>query len=179
MKINGTPAYRIARRGQPVPTRKRSVVLSGLEIESVDLPLVTFRVTCSKGAYMRQLAADAGELLGVGGHVTALRRLRCGSLFNLSISITLEQIEQAIQNEDSSFMRSPCDFMPDYLPVTVERELEDKLKHGQSIPLPCRTPPSPSAKVMAIDSDGTLVAIGEAVASGGEALMFRPSKVLI
>lgn len=179
VKINGTPAYRMARRGQPVPTRKRSVVLSGLEIESVELPLVTFRVSCSKGAYMRQLAADAGERLGVGGHVTALRRLRCGSLFNLAISTTLEEIEQAMQNEDSEFMRSPCDFMPDYLPVTVERDLEDRLKHGQSIPLLCRTPPAPSTKVMAIDSGGSLVAIGEAVESGGESLMFRPSKVLI
>ena len=115
----------------------------------------------------------------MGGHVTALRRLRCGSLFNLSISTTLEEIEQAIRNEDSDFMRSPCDFMPDYLPLTVERELEDKLKHGQSIPLLCSTPPAPFAKVMAMDSGGSLVAIGEAVESGQEAFMFRPSKVLI
>lgn len=178
-KFNGTPAYRMARQGKPVPGRKRTVEWSGLLVESVELPMVTFRVSCSKGAYMRQLAADAGERLAVGGHVMALRRMRCGSLFNLSNSITLEQIEQAMENEDSRFLRNPCEFLPDYLPVLIERELEDKLKHGQSIPLACGTQAISPAKMMAVRADGNLVAIGEAGISGQNTLMFRPKKVLV
>lgn len=179
VKINGTPAYRMARKGQPVPTRKRSVELSGLVIESVELPLVTFRITCSKGAYMRQLASDVGERLGVGGHVTALRRLRCGSLFNHSISITLDQIEQAMQNEDSRFIRNPCEFLPDYHPVTIKREWESHLKHGQPVPLVCDASPAPSTNIMALTEGGALMAVGEAVILGEQKLMFRPRKVLI
>ena len=179
VKINGTPAYRMARKGQPVPTRKRSVELSGLVIDSVELPLVTFRITCSKGAYMRQLASDLGERLGVGGHVTALRRLRCGSLFNLSISITLDGLEQAMQKEDSRFIRNPSEFLPNYQPVTIEREWESKLKQGQLVPLVCDASPTPSTNIMALTEGGTLMAVGETVSAGEQKLMFRPRKVLI
>ena len=179
VKINGIPAYRLARQGQPVPTRKRRVELSGLVIESVELPLATYRISCSKGAYMRQLASDVGERLGVGAHVTALRRLRCGSLFKLSNSITLEQIEQGLQNEDSRFLRNPAEFLPDYLPVTIEPGLEDKLQHGQTVSLAWDGTQAPLDKVMAVRTCGTLVAVGEAVAAGQDGLIFRPSKVLM
>ena len=179
VKIKGVPAYRMARQGRPVSPPKRKVELCGLLIESIALPTVTFRVSCSKGAYMRQLASDVGDKLGVGAHVTALQRLRCGCLFNLSNSITLEKIEHAVQSRDFDFVRNPSDFMPDFLPVTIERELENKLRHGQPIPLVCDFAVAPSSKVMAMRACGELIAVGEAVISRRERLMFQPSKVLI
>lgn len=179
VKFNGTPAYRMARQGRPVPTRRRTVHLSGMVVESMALPLVSFRVSCSAGAYMRQLAADAGDRLGVGGHVTALRRLRCGTLFNLLNSITLDRIEQAVKDGDLGFVRNPSEFMPDYLPVTIERNCEEKLRRGQPVPLACDAAVEPSAKVMAVRPGGTLIAIGEIVRSRQNTPMFQPKKVLV
>jgi len=169
----------MARQGRPVPTRRRTVHLSGMVVESMALPLVSFRVSCSAGAYMRQLAADAGDRLGVGGHVTALRRLRCGTLFNLLNSITLDRIEQAVKDGDLGFVRNPSEFMPDYLPVTIERNCEEKLRRGQPVPLACDAAVEPSAKVMAVRPGGTLIAIGEIVRSRQNTPMFQPKKVLV
>jgi len=79
LRVNGQRAYRMARKGIKVGLEKRKVTVSSLRITSVDLPHVTLEVACSKGTYIRSLAADLGEQLGTGGHLTALRRLSCGS----------------------------------------------------------------------------------------------------
>lgn len=182
-KFNGTPGYRLARQGRPVPERRRTVRFSGIGIESVEPPAVVFRVSCSAGAYMRRLAEDIGLRTGVGAHVTALERLRCGSLFTLENSITLVGIENAVATGDLEFLKNPAGFMPDYLPVTIDKGLEDKLKNGQPIPLLCDAGSvPPAAKVKVLRSCGTLLAIGEigaAASSGEDVRMFHPRKVLI
>ncbi|MCZ6730384.1 MAG: tRNA pseudouridine(55) synthase TruB [SAR324 cluster bacterium] len=179
-KFNGTPAYRLARSGRPVPARKRLVRLGGFEIESLALPLLTFRVSCSAGTYMRRLAEDIGRITGVGAHVTALERLHCGGLFTLQNSISLEQIENAVASGNLDFLRNPSEFMPDYMPVTIEKVSEDKLKNGQPISLRCDTASlSPPLKVKVLCSGGSLLAIGEALQLGGDELIIQPRKVLI
>jgi tRNA pseudouridine55 synthase len=77
-KVAGERAYAAARRGddlalQPVPIRIDSLRVTGLE-----LPLVTFEVTCSTGTYVRSIARDAGDDLGVFGHLAELRRTGIG-----------------------------------------------------------------------------------------------------
>jgi len=179
-KFGGTPGYRLAREGRAVPRRTRTVHLRDVTVEAVHLPEAVFRVTCSAGAYMRQLAEDIGLETGAGAHVTALRRIACGSLFTLENSITLEGIEEAVGKEEVGFLRNPSEFMPDYWPVTIGAESEHLLKNGQPIPLADGAPAlGPAAKVKAIRPEGTLVAIGEAVPSQRNHLLFRPRKVLI
>lgn len=78
LRVNGQRAYRMARKGIKVGLEKRKVTVSSLRITSVDLPHLTLDVACSKGTYIRSLAADLGEQLGTGGHLSALRRLSCG-----------------------------------------------------------------------------------------------------
>ena len=180
VKVGGVPAYRLARAGREVPERVRPVRLLALALEDFSLPLATLRVTASAGTYVRSLVDDLGQRLGVGAHVTALRRLACGSLFTLENSITLEQIEGAVARGDFGFVQNPTAYLPQYLPLQVEDAAERQLRDGRTIPLPEDTaPPQPAAKVMALRPCGTLIAIGAVVPTGTGAWGFQPSKVLV
>lgn len=78
IKVQGKPLYRLARKGLEVERKKRTVEIFSLQIESISLPLVHFKVSCSKGTYIRTLARDIGRKIGCGGHLIRLRRLRNG-----------------------------------------------------------------------------------------------------
>ena len=78
LKRSGTPLYKLARKGITVERPPRKVRISELELTGFAPPLLELRITCSKGTYIRTLADDIGADLGMGAHVTALRRLRIG-----------------------------------------------------------------------------------------------------
>lgn len=180
VKVDGVPAYRLARQGRDVPERVRRVRIPELELEAFAPPELTLRVTGSAGTYVRSLAEDLGLHLGVGAHVVALRRLACGSLFRLENSITLDRIEEALARGDAGFIQGPALFLSDYLPLQVEDAFERQLRDGCTIPLPDETAClQPAAKAMALRPGGTLVAIGQVVRRGGDAWGFQPSKVLV
>jgi tRNA pseudouridine55 synthase len=91
LKHKGRPLYRLARQGTPVRKPPRTVHFYRLEILTVDLPEVRFRVTCSAGAYIRTLAADIGKRLRCGGHLKKLRRTR-SSGFDIERAVSLEEL---------------------------------------------------------------------------------------
>jgi tRNA pseudouridine55 synthase len=180
VKVEGVPAYRLARQGRPVPGRVRRVELPELELEDFAPPLATLRVTGSAGTYVRSLVDDLGQRLGVGAHVVALRRLACGRLFTVENSFTLERIGAALAAGEDGFVLNPAVFLPDHLPLQVEAASERQLRDGRTIPLtedPARL--HPAAKAMALRPCGTLVAIGEVVRYGGDAWGFQPSRLLV
>jgi len=78
LKQNGVPLYKLARQGQTVEREARTVQIDRLQILSVTLPSVEIEVDCSKGTYIRTLAADLGRVIGCGAHLSSLRRLRTG-----------------------------------------------------------------------------------------------------
>lgn len=78
VKVDGRRAYKFARRGEAPELKPKKVVISQLELLQCTLPEVKLRVRCSKGTYIRSLARDIGAHLGVGAHLTALRRTRVG-----------------------------------------------------------------------------------------------------
>lgn len=90
--VNGQRAYDLARQGKEVEMKQREVEISAFEITAIVLPRIDFRVVCSKGTYIRSLARDFGEALGVGAHLSALCRTRIGD-FSLSNAQTIEEIE--------------------------------------------------------------------------------------
>jgi tRNA pseudouridine55 synthase len=180
VKVQGVPAYRLAREGREVPERVRAVQIRELELERIALPDVALRLTCSAGTYVRSLADDLGARLGVGAHLRELRREACGCLFTLQNSITLERIEEALAKGEFGFVQNPAVFLPDYLPLLVQDEFERQLRDGRTIPLPEDTARlHPAAKVKALRPCGTLVAIGEVVSRGGAGWGFQPSRVLL
>ncbi|OWV04148.1 tRNA pseudouridine(55) synthase TruB [Micromonospora wenchangensis] len=98
IKINGERAYKRVRDGEQVELPARRVTVSRLDVSAIrrdtpDVIDVDIDVTCSSGTYIRALARDAGLALGVGGHLTALRRTAVGS-FTLAESATLAALEQ-------------------------------------------------------------------------------------
>jgi tRNA pseudouridine55 synthase len=95
VKVGGKRAYRLAREGQPVGLSPRSVRVYRFDIMAIrplgDLVDVDVEVDCSSGTYIRALARDVGAALGVGGHLTALRRTRVGR-FGLDEARTLDDL---------------------------------------------------------------------------------------
>jgi tRNA pseudouridine55 synthase len=79
IRIGGKRAYDLARQGKEVPMEPRMVEVKEFEITSVEMPLVGFRVVCSKGTYIRSLASDIGKLLNSGAHLYSLKRTRIGN----------------------------------------------------------------------------------------------------
>src|SRR5690606_19682269 len=78
IRIGGERVYKKARKGEEVKIDPRPVAIYAFEITNCQLPEVSFRVTCSKGTYIRSLVRDFGELLGVGACLTSLRRTKIG-----------------------------------------------------------------------------------------------------
>ncbi|BCJ57858.1 tRNA pseudouridine synthase B [Micromonospora endophytica] len=98
IKINGQRAYKRVREGESVELPARRVTVSRLDVLAVrrdepDVVDVDIEVSCSTGTYIRAIARDAGLALGVGGHLTALRRTSVGG-FGLAESVTLEELER-------------------------------------------------------------------------------------
>lgn len=79
-KIGGERAYQMARRGEEVELKPKTLVIDEIELTDYREGSITIRVVCSKGTYIRALARDIGMALGSGGHLTALRRTRVGDV---------------------------------------------------------------------------------------------------
>ena len=107
IKRDGRPLYSYARAGESVEVAPRAVVIHALEMTHFGGPEdVRLHVHCSKGTYVRALARDLGRVLGVGGHVTALRRTRSGP-FSLLQARPLAEILEALARSSRLF-RAVC-----------------------------------------------------------------------
>lgn len=78
IKIEGNRAYDLARAGKEVEMKSRKTTITYIENIEIDLPFIRFTVGCSKGTYIRSLAHDIGQELGVGAYLTNLRRTKIG-----------------------------------------------------------------------------------------------------
>ena len=95
LKKDGKRLYEYARNGEEVEIPSRKITISGFEITNIDMPKVDFRVTCSKGTYIRSLAHDFGKALNSGAHLSALRRTKIGT-FNVVDSMDIESFENLL-----------------------------------------------------------------------------------
>ena len=93
VKHKGRPLYKLARRGIEVERRSRQVFIESIELLRFSLPEVRFRVVCSKGTYIRTLAADVGTVLGCGAHLSELTRTRSG-VFKIESAYILDSLER-------------------------------------------------------------------------------------
>ncbi len=80
LRVNGERLYKKARRGEVVERKVRRVTVTDFELDPGDRRDVSFKISCSKGTYIRSIAHDLGEKLGVGGHLIALRRTAIGEI---------------------------------------------------------------------------------------------------
>ena len=79
-KVNGSRAYDLARKGEEVELKAKTLVIDEMELLRCELPEIVIRVVCSKGTYIRAVARDIGVALQSGAHLTALRRTRIGAV---------------------------------------------------------------------------------------------------
>ena len=92
LKKGGVRLYQLARRGQNVPRPPREIKIERLRLWQISPAEVGMEVVCSKGTYVRTLAADMGKFLGCGAHLKSLKRLSCGHL-TLEQAVSLDSIE--------------------------------------------------------------------------------------
>jgi len=97
-KIEGKRAYKLARKNTDVEIPPVQVTINAFEIIRIELPEVDFRVSCSKGTYIRSLARDMGEELGVGAYLSALRRTSIGE-YRVEDALTIEQFETLLATQ--------------------------------------------------------------------------------
>jgi len=91
--VNGKRAYTLARKGETVNLQSKEIEIRSIELIRFELPVVEFRVVCSKGTYVRSLARDIGTRLGSGAHLTGLVRTSIGS-FLLKDAIKIDEFER-------------------------------------------------------------------------------------
>ena len=134
LKRDGKPLYEYARAGKILEREPRQVTIHALALVARDGESVSFRVTCSKGTYVRTLAEDIGEALGCGAHLTALRREGTGG-FDLNGALTLQQLQDMDLPARMAALR-PVDALVSALPaVQLEEALAARLRQGQRLPL--------------------------------------------
>lgn len=96
IKVDGQPLYKKARKGQKIDIDPRPVNISNFELSRIELPEVDFKVSCSKGTYIRSLAHDFGKAVRSGAYLTRLRRTRVGD-FHLKDAWDLKDLIKAIK----------------------------------------------------------------------------------
>ena len=132
LKRDGKALYEYAREGITLEREARPVTIHKLEMLAYDAPMLTIRVTCSKGTYVRVLGEDIGAELGCGAHLNALRRIQVGSL-TVDGMVTLEQL-QAHDNPLS--LLAPVDALLSSFPrVELTPELAARFLNGQRLAL--------------------------------------------
>lgn len=97
IKVDGKRAYKMARKGKELELKPREVKITAFDIVEIKKPAVSFRIVCSKGTYIRSIARDFGNALGVGAYLTELCRTRIGE-FNLKDALTIDEISPTLQS---------------------------------------------------------------------------------
>ena len=136
IKISGQRAYDLARKKVPVNIPPREVEIKALTLEAViDENHADFEVVCGKGTYVRSLARDLAKVLNTCGHVTVLRRLKCG-VFKEADAISLdnsEVLEHIAQGSDSLFSLETV--LAGIPALALMREEAGKLAAGTQLPV--------------------------------------------
>ena len=134
VKIDGERAYDLARRGEPVALAPRPVEIHALAlVERPTADRAVFEMTCGKGAYVRAVARDLGEVLGCHGHVTALRRLAVGG-FRAADAVTLATLEQRVADDAlPRTLVSLTTALADIPALAVTEPQAQRLRSGQPI----------------------------------------------
>ncbi len=163
LKVDGRRLYDLARQGMEVERKPRKVCFYEIRFEGMELPYVTFSVTCSKGTYIRTLCHDLGEKLGCGGCMEALVRTRSGE-FALENSHTLQEVQDACREGRLEELLYPTDFVFSGFPKRSVNESGQKLlKNGNPLPaqavLEADQKPRDGQEYRIYDPDGRFTAV--------------------
>lgn len=174
LKRGGVPLYELARRGIQVERAPRQIDIRRLHLVLRGTDRVDFALDCSKGTYVRVLAADIGEALGTVAHLETLRRTRVGS-FGVERAAPLAALLDGAPS-------TPLPLVPvraalaDYVTFTASAEAVTRLRRGQQDPLARLPPPHRAGETaLLLDASGDVVAVVE---SAGDHPAWRVARLL-
>lgn len=170
-KIQGVPAYKLARNKKDVALQPVQIEIKELEILSLDKSQASFRARVSSGTYVRSIAHDLGQIAACGAHLQSLRRTSVAE-FTVEDARTLEDLDRAVRSgELESMLVHPRKLLPAMPAVTATDENVTRIRHGQAVNLPEL---SRSREVKVFYGQRELVAIATRVAG----TLFHPKIVL-
>jgi tRNA pseudouridine55 synthase len=171
-KIQGVPAYKLARKNRPVELKPVQVEIKAFDILGVEGDRARFRARVASGTYMRSIAHEMGQALGTGAHLASLRRTAAAE-FSLDDARSFEQIEATVGNAQQEelfvHLRRVLPAMP---AVTATDESAARIRAGRSVNLP-EMSRAPLVKVFY--GQNQLIAIAQRVAGS----LFHPKVVLL
>ncbi len=133
LKICGKRASDLTREGGTLSMQRRKITIRKLNILEIDLDnkSVKIDVACSKGTYIRSLAADIGEYLGTGAHLKSLQRIASG-IFSLENAATVDEIRKFVggRASDKKFILSPKEAMSNFSSLKVKNNTRKKIFNG-------------------------------------------------
>jgi len=172
-KVGGKRLYEAARKGLELAREPVSIVVHSIDLAEGDRDLLSrneddtcdfaMRVCCSSGTYIRTLADDIGRSLGVGGHLTSLRRLRVGH-FDLNDALTLEELESGSRAELEAELLDGSRMVSHLPRVVLDKERVSLISNGRQISLSeseAKSIEGWSGLLGLCDPEGRLVGIGE------------------
>jgi tRNA pseudouridine55 synthase len=168
IKQDGEAAYAKARRGETVELAAREVTIHELDIMEWSPPELKIAVHCSKGTYIRSIAYDIGAVLGVGGHLTALRRTASGA-FTEAQAHSLEEVRAATPEQVEAWLLPVGVGLEGLPPLVVTPSEILALRQGKSL-----TANDGYGTARALDEHGRLIAIVEWRSDKGG---WKPEKV--
>ena len=161
LKRGGVPLYKLARRGESVERTRRRVEIFELGRVGFACPFLELRVRCSKGTYIRTLAADLGAALGTGAHLAALRRTASGR-FAVDAAISLQSFEALSEAQRQARLLPLGTLLADLPRVELDAALEARLRNGQALKISAL-----HEGVCAVyGRDGALIGLGRAEEDG-------------
>ncbi len=135
-KVNGVPAYKLARKHKEVVLKPVQVEVKNFEVLRTEGSEVAFRATVTSGTYMRSIAHDMGGQLGCGAHLESLRRTTLGN-FSISDAHTLDELHRAFAGgETEAIFVHPRTILPEFPSVTVNDEIAALIRSGRPVNLP-------------------------------------------
>jgi tRNA pseudouridine55 synthase len=142
VKVNGKKLYEYARKGIEIERPTRKVTIYSIELLderkefSGELISFRFRVSCSKGTYIRTLAVMIGERLGFPAHMSSLKRIQSAE-FSIEDCFTLEEVEELFSKGEIELALRPLEYGISHLPkFTISDKVAEKVKNGAVLPIP-------------------------------------------
>lgn len=175
IKKDGRPLYKRARTGETVEIQPRTVTIYDLSWVSWDSPNLVLDVTCSSGTYIRSLAQDLGQALGVGAHLAGLVRTANGS-WTLAEAISLDSLEQAGESGWQQFLHPPDEIVMHLPRVVLDNNATVDVIHGRQVQFTAwPTDQNSNQLLRAYTSDGKFLAILKLIDAGDN--IWQPKKV--
>jgi tRNA pseudouridine55 synthase len=170
VKVQGKKAYERARKGEEVELEPRMINVYSLEVLEWAPPEVVIDVYCSSGTYVRSLANDIGEELGIGAHLVGLRRTKSGR-FTLRDAVSLRRLRESFEAGTwAQYLIPASEALGDWPMIELDADEVEKVRHGHRLP----AEPDAQGWARAVTMQGDLVALIEVVPEDQE---WQPRKV--